>query len=160
VLGQKHNKHIFADIKQTIDNLVSEFNLYFYDNVFQKFTDQIQQIMDDKYQKYLEISKNYHSHIKEMEYIINQGGKFIFFYLMLLEEEGNNDHIKLIVESLKDEQKSELLKIDETFNNLIIEEHESFKNLAFKNNQGIQYLEEKFKLDIFNLVNSILHPKK
>ena len=79
---------------------------------------------------------------------------------MLLEEEGSNDHIKLIVESLKDEQKSELLIIDETFNNLIIEAHESFKNLAFKNNQGLQYLEEKFKLDIFNLVNSILHPKK
>jgi hypothetical protein len=73
VLGPKH-KQIFSNIKQTIDNFISEFNLYFYEHVFQKFTDQIQKIMDDKYQKYIEISKNYHSQIKEMEYLLNSSG--------------------------------------------------------------------------------------
>jgi len=34
--------------------------------------------MDDKYQKYIEISKNYHSQIKEMEYLINSSGKILF----------------------------------------------------------------------------------
>lgn len=31
--------------------------------------------MDEKYQKYVEVAKNYQSQIKEMEFIIN-GGKF------------------------------------------------------------------------------------
>ena len=66
----------------------------------------------------------------------------------------------MIVESLKEEQEVELVRIDEHYNNMINEAHDNFKNVGFKNNQGIQYLEEKFKLDIFNLINNILHPKK
>jgi len=36
----------------------------------------------------------------------------------------------------------------------------NFKNNAFKNNPGVQLIEEKFKLDMYNLINLILAPKK
>jgi hypothetical protein len=61
------------EIKESLEQFVNEFNFYFYEYVFQRFAEQIQRLMDEKYQKYVEISKNYQSQIKEMEFIVNGG---------------------------------------------------------------------------------------
>lgn len=57
---------------------MNEFNYYFYDHIFQKFTDNIQRLMDEKYTKYIEICKQYNSQIKEMEFLMSGGKKFHF----------------------------------------------------------------------------------
>jgi hypothetical protein len=44
--------------------------------MFQRFTDNINKLLDEKFNKYIEISKNYQGQIKEMEFIITGGGKF------------------------------------------------------------------------------------
>ena len=74
-IGPKH-KQIFLEIRETLDQYVNEFNIYFYENVFQRFSEHVQKLMDEKYTKYIEISKNYHSQIKEMEFLISGGKNF------------------------------------------------------------------------------------
>jgi hypothetical protein len=73
-IGPKHYKTFF-EIKETLDNFVNDFNFYFYEHVYQKFVEHVQKLMDEKYQKYIEISKMYHGQIKEMEYLITEGTK-------------------------------------------------------------------------------------
>ncbi len=81
ILTTKH-KQAFQDIHSSIETFVNEFNYYFYDQIFQKFTDNIQKLMDEKYAKYIQICKQYNSQIKEMEFLMS-GGKpkinFLFF---------------------------------------------------------------------------------
>ena len=64
---------MFVEIRETLEQFVGEFNYFFYEHVFQRFTEHIQKLMDEKYLKYTEISKNYHSQIKEMEFLITGG---------------------------------------------------------------------------------------
>ena len=61
---------------------------------------------------------------------------------------------------MKEEQAHELDRIDDQFNKLINDAENEFKNNYVKKNPGIQLLEEKFKLDMYNLINSILLPRK
>jgi hypothetical protein len=61
---------------------------------------------------------------------------------------------------LKEEQEHELARIEDYYNKLIFEAQTNFKNSGFKNNPGIQLIEEKLKLDMYNLINTILVPKK
>jgi hypothetical protein len=77
-VGSKQ-KQIFYDIKQTLDQFVNEFNTHFYEFVFLRFTEQVQKLMDEKYNKYIEISKNYHGQIKEMEFLLT-GGRFLYLF--------------------------------------------------------------------------------
>jgi len=149
VLGPKH-KQMFNEIKETIESFICEFNQYFYEHLFQKFIEQIQKITDEKYQKYIEISKNYHSQIKEMEFLINSSGD---------EESDHKESLKGILDALKEEQQNELDRIEDHYNKLINDAYTNFKNFGFKNNSGIQIIEEKFKLDTFNMMNEILNPK-
>lgn len=75
-IGPKQYK-LFFEIKETLDHFANEFNFYFYEHVYQKFVEQIQKFTDEKFQKYLEITKVYHSQIKEMEFLINDSKLFI-----------------------------------------------------------------------------------
>jgi len=147
-IGPKQ-KQVFGDIKGTLDQFVNEFNFYFYEHVFQRFTEHIQKLMDEKYTKYIEISKNYHGQIKEMEFLLTGDG-----------EDQHKDGIKAIIEQLKEEQDHELDRIEDHYNRLIVEAQNNFKSIGFKNNPGVQLVEEKFKLDMYNLINMILVPKK
>jgi len=75
---------MFAEIRDTLDQFNDEFNFFFYEHVFQRFTEHIQKLMDEKYHKYTEVSKNYHSQIKEMEFLITGGkgiGNYLIYYL-------------------------------------------------------------------------------
>jgi len=147
VLGPKH-KQMFHDIKETIEYFISDFNQYFYEHLFQKFIEQIQKITDEKYLKYIEISKNYHSQIKEVEFLINSE-----------DDNDRKDSLQVILDALKEEQQHELDRIEDHYNKLVNDAYSNFKNFGFKNNSGIQIIEEKFKLDTFNMMNDILNPK-
>jgi hypothetical protein len=83
-----------------------------------------------------------------------------FDYYELDSEDQHKEGIRNIVESLKEEQDHELNRIEDHYNKMISEAQASFKNFGFKNNAGIQLIEEKFKLDMYNLINMILLPKK
>lgn len=65
-----------------------------------------------------------------------------------------------IVEALKEEQEQELERIEDHYDKLVIEAQNNFKNISFKNNPGVQLIEEKFKLDLYNLINLIISPYK
>ncbi len=75
-------------------------------------------------------------------------------------EDTYRDSISAIIDSLKEEQAHELDRIDDQFNKLVNDAENNFKNSYVKTNPGTQLLEEKFKLDMYNLINSILLPKK
>jgi hypothetical protein len=77
-IGPKQ-KQVFGEIKDTLTYFVNDFNFYFYEHVFQRFAEHIQKLMDEKYTKYIEISKNYHGQIKEMEFLMTGGNFFINF---------------------------------------------------------------------------------
>jgi len=117
--------------------------------------------MDEKYQKYVEVSKNYQSQIKEMEFLIH-GGKIIVNINRntVDSEDQHRDGIISIVEALKEEQEQELERIEDHYDKLVIEAQNNFKNISFKNNPGVQLIEEKFKLDLYNLINLIISPYK
>lgn len=65
-----------------------------------------------------------------------------------------------IIDSLKEEQESELIRLEDHYNKLIQDCQANFKSIGFKNNPGIQLIEEKLKLDLYNQLNLILLPKK
>ena len=64
-----------------------------------------------------------------------------------------------VIDSLKEERQHELDKIDDFYNREILEAQIALKTYGFKNHPGIQLIEEKFKLDMYNHLNMILLPK-
>lgn len=75
-------------------------------------------------------------------------------------DEHHKEDIKAMIDSLKEEQEHELERIEDHYNQMISDAQNNFKNFSSKNNPGIQLIEEKLKLDMYNLINSILVPKK
>jgi hypothetical protein len=53
-----------------------------------------------------------------------------------------------------------LNRIEDYYDKLVIDAQNNFKNISFKNNPGVQLIEEKFKLDLYNLINLIISPYK
>ena len=71
-MGPKHYQTFF-EIKETLDNFVNDFNFYFYEHVFSRFVEHSLKLVDEKYLKFIEITKIYHGQIKEMEFLITEG---------------------------------------------------------------------------------------
>ena len=63
------------------------------------------------------------------------------------------------IEQLKEELQTELEKLDDKYDGLIKETKQKFKSMSLRNNSGIQLLEEKFRLDMFNSISNILLPR-
>jgi hypothetical protein len=86
----------------------------------------------------------------------------VCFYIILfnfLDDNQHKDNIKDIINSLKEEQQHEFDRIEDYYANVINENHNVFKSVGFRSNKGIQILEEKFKLDIMNLIKDSLVKK-
>jgi hypothetical protein len=81
-------------------------------------------------------------------------------YIILDGDDGHQDGIKAVIDALKEEQENELERVEDHYNNLLAEAQSNFKNLSLKANPGVQLIEEKFKLDMYTLINTILIPKK
>ena len=52
----------------------------------------------------------------------------------------------------------ELEKVDDHYDQIIKENKNKFKSMSLRANNGIQLIEEKFRLDMFNTIGNILTP--
>ena len=144
-LGIKQQR-CFNDIKNLISNYIKDFNNYFYDELFIKFLLQISNIIDKKYENFVEVYEYYNNQIKDIE---NK----------LFDLEDNSAQIKefcALIEILKNELDNEVGKIDSNYNNKINDLVIDFKNNYNKNDAGIKLMEEKFKFNICNKLSEIL----
>ena len=146
------NKQVYNKYKEVIEasnssllQFISETNLYFYKYAFQRFVDRINVLYEQRFKKYTEICRIYQNQIKEMEFLQN-------------EDDQHSESISMIINSLKEEKQHELERMEMHYDSLIQENLVEFKNYGLINNSGLQLLEEKFKLEIFNNMNSYLVP--
>jgi len=70
--GAKHGR-IFSDLKKNMDNFLTDFNYYFFEEIFQTVVLDIEKILEEKHKKILDISKNYNDNIKEYEFLMSSG---------------------------------------------------------------------------------------
>lgn len=141
------SKIINETIQPSLESFENEINRYFFSNVFQRFNELIHRIMNERFNKYTETCRIYQNQIKEMEFLVN-------------DDDQHQESINLIIENLKEEKQQELERMEEHYQNVIEEAISNFKFSGLKNNSGIQLIEEKFKLEFFNLVSDVIMPTK
>lgn len=148
-IGPKQERG-FLDIKQTLDNYVNEFNSVFYKEVFKKYVKKSKQMMEDKFNKYIEIAKMYTKQIKEIQ-----------SQLSILDQESEGAKMLFsVIESLKEEQQNELDILEDEFNGKIADYQNEFKKNTFKTDPAITLIEEKFRLSMCNKINDLIMPTK
>ena len=102
-------------------------------------------MIDEKYDKYIEITVNYHSQIKENEF--------------LLEPNSNDpaqEEIKQAIELLKEDQEHQIGIVEFQYNSMINQKISDFKLTALQNNPSLILLEEQLKLDVYQIINDAL----
>ena len=134
----------YYQLESIMQSYMDEFNNFYYKDIFEQFASNLKEIYDNKYKKYIEISVEYHNQIKENEHILENNDNL---------SEEKKAEIQQIIDSLKDEQQNQIAKIEDEFNRLIVSQVNEFKINSFKNNSGIQLMEEQLKLDIYSLIN-------
>ena len=134
----------YFSVEELINKYISEFNNIFFKEIFEQFAQNLKDIYDTKYKKYIEVSLEYHHQIKENEHILENHDDF---------SEEKKEEIQQIIDSLKDEQQNQIAKIEDEFNRLIVSKVNEFKIDSFKNNSSILLIEEKLKLDIYSIIN-------
>ena len=139
-------QYTYFMIEEKIINYMDEFNEHFYKEVFGNFFNKLKRLIDEKYNKYIEITTEYHSQIKENEYLLDNPD--------LKQEE--IDEINNTIESLKEEQQHEIDRIEVQYNSLISNKINEFKFSAFKNDVSINIIQEKLILEIYKLINDAL----
>ena len=133
----------YYQLESMMQSYMDEFNNYYYKDIFEQFASKLKEIYDQKYTKYIEVSVEYHTQIKKNEHILENTDNL---------SEEKKEEIQQIIDSLKDEQQNQIAKIEDEFNRLIVAKVNEFKLNSFKNNSGIQLLEEQLKLDIYSLI--------
>ena len=63
---------IIEDINKSIMNYVNEYNLYFYKHHFIPALEKMKQTVQEKYTKYIDVSKTYYSQIKETQFNLSK----------------------------------------------------------------------------------------
>ena len=124
-IGPKQQKG-FIDIRNTLDSYVNNFNKSFYVDVFVKFCKQVKKLVDEKFNKYIEITHMYQKQIKESKAQLTEI------------EDGSPQYKELenVIESLKEEQRNELDEIEDEYNEKIQTFQRNFKTNEFKTNPG------------------------
>ena len=138
----------YSYVEELIHTYMKEFNLFFYKDIFEQFSSSLLELYELKYKKYIEIRNEYHDQIKENEYSMENEDN--------LTEEKKEEYLQTI-ESLKEEQQHQIDVVEDEFNKKIMDKISEFKLNSFKNNSGIQLLEEKVKLDIYSLINQAFY---
>ena len=133
----------YYQIESFMIEYMNNFNECFYKNIFEQFSSGLKELYESKYNKYIEIRNEYHNQIKEKEYLLEN-------------DENLNEEKKLeiqqTIDSLNEEQQHQIETVEDEFNRKIIEKISEFKLNSFKNNSGIQLLEEQLKLNIYSLI--------
>ena len=138
----------YYQIESFMIEYMNNFNECYYKDAFEQFSSGLKELYESKYNKYIEIRNEYHNQIKEKEYLLEN-------------DENLNEEKKLeiqqTIDSLNEEQQHQIETVEDEFNRKIIEKISEFKLNSFKNNSGIQLLEEQLKLNIYSLINDSLY---
>ena len=134
----------YYQVESLLIEYMNNFNEFFYHDIFEQFSSGLKELYELKYKKYIEIRDEYHNQIKEKEYLLENDEN--------LNEEKKND-IQQTIDSLNEEQQHQIDSVEDEFNRKIIDKISEFKLNSFKNNSGIQLLEEQVKLNIYSLIN-------
>lgn len=138
-------QEVCDSIEEKVNKYMNEFNELFYKEIFQNFFLELKKLIDEKYDKYIEISTNYHSQIKENEFLIDPDSPSEY-----------QEAIKQSIELLKEDQEHQIGIIEFQYNSLITQKISDFKLTSFKSNVGLQLIEEQLKLDIYQIINDAL----
>jgi len=101
--------------------------------------------------------------IHELEFLLQSCGNWLFKSLYLFKLDSDNKHeedIKISIELIKKEKKHELDKINKHYQDMIEELKTNYKNIDVFNHQGMKVIEEKFRLDVVNIISCVLIPQK
>lgn len=93
---------------------------------------------------------------------LKRSNLFLKLVISLLTSEDDQERqtpLKIIIESLKEEQEHQLDLIEDHYEKLFEQCYNQFKTQA-RTNSGIQLIEEKLRLEIYNQINNIVNPKK
>ena len=134
----------YYQVESLMNEYMNDFNEFYYKEIFEHFSSQLRELYELKYKKYIEIRNEYHTQIKENEYLLDNDEN--------LNEEKKTE-IQQTIDSLNEEQQHQIATIEDEFNRKIIDKISEFKLNSFKKNSGIQLMEEQVKLDIYSLIN-------
>ena len=132
-------------IEERINSYISEFNSLFYKEIFQSFFTDLKKLIDEKYDKYIEITVNYHSQIKENEFLLDPNSN-----------DPAQEEIKQAIELLKEDQEHQIGIVEFQYNSMINQKISDFKLTALQNNPSLILLEEQLKLDVYQIINDAL----
>ena len=147
-IGPKQQKG-FLEIKELLDNYVNNFNTFFYNELFSRFAKQTKALMDEKFNKYIEITKMYQNQIQDIKSQMNEISNVDSQEYKALEN---------AIESLKEEQRNELDVIEDEYNQKIDNAQKHFRQNEFKTHPGVLLLEEQFRLNMCNKISDTISP--
>ena len=108
----------------------------------------LKELYDEKYKKYIKVNDEYHSNIKENEFIMESDDNM---------DEMEKIGIQNIIDCLKEEQKDQIDQILDEYNKKINTLKNDYKRNLFEKNIGIQLIEEQLKLDFYTMVNNAFY---
>ena len=135
-------RQIYLKIDEKMNKYVDDLNKYFYNEMFDNFYIKLKEIYEKKYETYIKVNEEYFCNIKENEYLID-------------DKIGEAEKIQIqnIIDCLKEEQKDQIDQVLDEYNTNISNLINDYKQNKFKDNIGVQLIEEQLKLDIYNLIN-------
>ena len=136
------------EIEERLNKYIGDLNRHFYTEMFDSFYLKLKELYDEKYNKYIKVNDEYHSNIKENEFMIENDDKM---------EEDEKKNIQNIIDCLKEEQKDQIDQILDEYNRSINSLMDEFKQNLFKNNVGVQLIEERLKLDVYTMINEAFY---
>ena len=134
----------YYQVESLMNEYMNDFNEFYYKEIFEQFSSQLRELYELKYKKYIEIRNEYHTQIKENEYLLDNDENL---------NEEKKTKIQQTIDSLNEEQQHQIATIEDEFNRKIVDKISEFKLNSFKKNSGIQLMEEQVKLDIYSLIN-------
>ena len=141
-------RQTFIKVDEKMNNYVDVLNKYYYTEMFDNFYIKLGEIYKQKYEKYIKVNDEYFSNIKEKEFELDSNDKLT---------ENEKKKMQNIIDSLKEEQKDQIDQVLDEYNTNISNLISDYKQNVFKNNVGVQLIEEQLKLDIYSMINDAFY---
>ena len=138
----------FEKIEDKISKFADSLNRHFYTEMFDNFYLKLKELYDEKYQKYIKVNDEYHSNIKENEFLIDSNDDMTDIEKISLQN---------IMDCLKEEQKDQIDEVLDEYNKKINALKDEFKQNLFQNNVGMQLIEERLKLEVYTMINNAFY---
>ena len=138
----------YTEIEIKMNRYVNDLNSHFFKSTFEVFSNELKDLYEKKYKKYIEVNDEYHTSIKEKEFLLENDEDL---------NENQKNEIQQIIDSLKEEEKDQIDTIIDEYNQLIDSKINEFKRTAFKNDCEINVIEEQLKLDIYTMINEAFY---